>query len=103
MASKKFIRTIEDFACEHCGSEVSGNGYTNHCPVCLWSKHVDIFPGDRQSSCLGLMKPIAGLSQGGEQVIVHSCTLCKHQKKNKIATEDNFEVFVTVSKEPFVS
>ena len=26
---------------------MKGNGYTNHCPKCLWSKHVDINPGDR--------------------------------------------------------
>lgn len=102
MASKKFIRTVEDFVCGHCQAEVVGNGYTNHCPVCLWSKHVDIFPGDRQSSCLGLMKPIAGMSDGGVNVLIHSCTFCKHQKKNKCAPEDAFDVFVSVSKEPFL-
>ncbi|MFN2146641.1 MAG: RNHCP domain-containing protein, partial [Anaerolineales bacterium] len=36
----KFQRRIEYFICEHCGAEVSGVGFTNHCPVCLWSKHV---------------------------------------------------------------
>ncbi|MFA6992594.1 MAG: RNHCP domain-containing protein, partial [Candidatus Gracilibacteria bacterium] len=39
---KRFSRTIEDFVCEKCGAKVKGDGYTNHCPKCLWSKHVDI-------------------------------------------------------------
>ena len=42
-----FTRKVEDFTCEHCGREVHGNGYTNHCPHCLHSKHVDVNPGDR--------------------------------------------------------
>jgi len=35
-------------------------GYTarDHCPYCLYSKHLDIFPGDRKNECKGLMKPI---------------------------------------------
>jgi Zn finger protein HypA/HybF involved in hydrogenase expression len=48
-----FKRTIEDFTCEHCGEQVTGNGFTNHCPQCLWSKHVDIDPGDRLALCGG--------------------------------------------------
>jgi len=51
---KKFQKKKEDFKCEKCGREVIGTGYTNHCPDCLWSKHVDVNPGDRQSKCLGL-------------------------------------------------
>jgi hypothetical protein len=38
---KRFQKTVEDFVCEHCGHPVAGNGYTNHCSQCLWSKHVD--------------------------------------------------------------
>lgn len=50
---KKFQRTTENFVCEKCGFIVEGNGYTNHCPNCIWSKHVDIHPGDRASLCGG--------------------------------------------------
>ncbi|MFH0846230.1 MAG: RNHCP domain-containing protein [Patescibacteria group bacterium] len=88
---KKFQRTIEDFVCENCGKKVEGNGYTNHCPNCLWSKHVDVNPGDRASDCNGLMEPISQELKNGEQIIVHQCIKCGHQKKNKIAQEDNFE------------
>ena len=55
---KQFVRRREDFVCEHCGTKVVGDGYTNHCPKCLWSKHVDIMPGDRAEDCQGLMRPI---------------------------------------------
>ena len=54
-----FNRKKENFVCENCGEKVEGNGYTNHCPNCLWSKHVDINPGDRAETCHGLLKPIA--------------------------------------------
>lgn len=47
---KHFTKTVEDFICAHCGTHVRGNGYTNHCPECLWSKHVDNNPGDRDQN-----------------------------------------------------
>ena len=55
---KKFTKRKENFICENCGHFVVGNGFTNHCPNCFFSKHVDINPGDRLCSCNGLMKPI---------------------------------------------
>ncbi|MEA1909889.1 MAG: RNHCP domain-containing protein, partial [Patescibacteria group bacterium] len=58
MEKKNFIKTTEDFTCEHCGYNVKGTGYTNHCPKCLYSKHVDDVPGDRKNKCNGLMAPI---------------------------------------------
>ena len=38
----------EDFICENCGKDVEKSSYTarDHCPYCLYSKHVDINPGD---------------------------------------------------------
>ena len=58
MMTKKFQRTKEDFTCEKCNLVVNGSGYTNHCPRCLWSKHVDVNPGDRQATCQGFMEPV---------------------------------------------
>ena len=49
------------FTCEHCGREVvplTSGSYRNHCPFCLYSKHVDALPGDRMSECGGLMEPV---------------------------------------------
>jgi hypothetical protein len=79
----KFTRTIEDFTCQHCGAKVLGNGYTNHCPLCLWSKHVDVNPGDRANECGGMMKPMGVEMEQGEFVILHKCEKCGSTKRNK--------------------
>ncbi len=92
--SQKFQRTIEDFECEKCGNFVIGTGYTNHCPKCLWCKHVDIFPGDRLNECLGLMKPISVINEKGEFVLVHKCEKCGEEKRNKTLKEDDLSVLL---------
>ncbi len=97
MDSKKFIKNKEDFICEHCGAEVSGTGYTNHCPKCLWSKHVDINPGDRAEKCGGMMKPISAQTLGGKTSIVHQCQKCGFEKKNKLQEGDNFDALLSLS------
>ncbi len=95
--TKKFKRTKEDFKCDKCGFYAKGNGYTNHCPVCLWSKHVDINPGDRASECFGMMKPIDVLTKAGEYIIFHKCIKCGHEKRNKTSKDDNFDVILKIS------
>jgi hypothetical protein len=99
MQTKTFQRTIENFECEHCHANISGNGYTNHCSSCLWSKHVDINPGDRAATCGGLMKPTALENENGEYVITHTCVTCSYKKRNKISPTDNFDVVVQVATE----
>lgn len=91
MSSKKFQRRIEDFVCGYCGVEVRGNGYTNHCPKCLFSLHVDVSPGDRAAKCGGLMEPLSAFLDHGEWRIAHRCTLCGYEKKNRLADEDSRE------------
>jgi hypothetical protein len=91
---KTFTRTTEDFTCENCGMKVTGNGYTNHCPACLFSKHVDINPGDRAQTCLGLMEPV-GFDQ--KKGILHRCTTCQETKFNKLQDEDNFQQVIVLS------
>jgi hypothetical protein len=97
MSDSKFKKKKEDFKCENCGFEVEGNGFTNHCPHCLWSKHVDIFPGDRSENCSGLMKPINTEQNKGEWSIIHKCQLCSKIQKNKISPQDNFDLVVKIS------
>lgn len=94
-----FIKKVEDFNCEHCGAVVKGNGYTNHCPECLWSKHVDVHPGDRLATCKGLMKPIAFEQEKTEIIITHECVVCKYCKRNKVAPEDNVDTMAMLMKE----
>lgn len=94
---RNFQRTIEDFTCGHCGATVSGNGYTNHCPSCLYSRHVDVNPGDRAAECGGLMKPVAIEQKRGDYVIVHECIKCGHTRKNRRVPEDSFDAIISVS------
>jgi len=95
--AKKFQRKIEDFVCGHCGKEVRGNGYTNHCPFCLWSKHVDVNPGDREAECQGLMKPVRIEMEGQELIILHECVKCGHKKRNRKADNDNMAEITKIS------
>lgn len=95
---KQFQRRIEDFTCEHCGVQVVGNGYTNHCPQCLWSKHVDVNPGDRASTCQGLMEPVGVDQKNGEWILIHQCVICGHEKRNKVAPNDERDQLAALTK-----
>ncbi|WP_050761764.1 RNHCP domain-containing protein [Beutenbergia cavernae] len=83
------------FDCDHCGVAVSldapGTSHRNHCPSCLWSRHLDRnVPGDRQAGCSGGMEPIAVTVRGeGRWVLVHRCTSCGRLRLNKTAGDDN--------------
>lgn len=92
--SQKFQKKVEDFICEHCGTKVVGSGYTNHCPHCLRSKHVDINPGDRAAKCGGLMPPVDVVFEHGQQHLIHQCQTCGRQKKNELASQDNMEAVI---------
>ena len=96
--SKKFKKNKEDFVCEHCGAEVVGDGYTNHCPTCLWSKHVDVNPGDREATCQGMMKPALVEVEKQEYILTNVCEKCGHKKRNKISTRDNFDEVVKIAR-----
>ena len=94
---KSFVKTIEDFNCAHCGAVVRGNGYTNHCPQCLWSKHVDNNPGDRAATCGGMMKPVAIEPDGNRFVITHKCEVCGKIKRQKTADNDDIDAIIKLS------
>lgn len=94
---KQFTRTIEDFTCEHCGAAVTGNGYTNHCPKCLWSKHVDVNPGDRAASCGGMMEPKNFTKRGGDYFIVQKCQVCGFERTNSFSIGDDFDALLRLA------
>jgi hypothetical protein len=75
------------------GAPPSGGRNRNHCPFCLYSRHVDgRTPGDRASTCGALMAPVGTFARSkGEQVIVHRCLGCGFERHNRIAADDNFE------------
>ena len=95
-----------DFTCKHCGSFVtsepliSGVVNRNHCPTCLYSRHVDLFkPGDRLCACKGVMAPVGlTLKQSrdkyandcrGELMLIHRCLDCGALSINRIAADDD--------------
>jgi len=94
--SKTFQKKIEDFVCENCGRKVKGSGYTNHCPNCLWSRHVDINPGDRKQSCKGMMKPIGIEKKAQSLYIVHLCIKCGFTSKNKCTDDDSIDKIIEI-------
>jgi DNA-directed RNA polymerase subunit RPC12/RpoP len=95
---KRFQKRVEDFVCLQCGKPVSGSGFTNHCPHCLYSQHVDIHPGDRNASCKGLMEPIGVTEKAGEWVILQKCVRCGHERKQHTATNDDFDAILALAK-----
>lgn len=92
-----FKRTIEDFVCEHCGAQVHGNGFTNHCPKCLWSKHVDVSPGDRAEGCGGLMRPVRIEGSTPEYTILHRCERCGVERRVRTVLEDDTGAIVALA------
>ena len=96
--SSKFQKTKEDLICENCGEKNVGTGYTNHCKKCLWSKHVDINPGDRAESCKGMMCPQKLDFKGGKHIIYHKCIKCKAERKKILEKDDDFEAVLAIAK-----
>ena len=97
--SKQFQRKIEKFQCKHCAFNVSGDGYTNHCPQFLWSRHVDLHPGDREAQCRGMMRPIELDGSQGNFRILHKCELCGLERWNRNAQDDDFETLLALARE----
>ena len=95
-----FISRQEPFTCEHCGAKVDPlehGSCRNHCPRCLWSKHVDVNPGDRGAECQGLMEPVEVEHKSGEYIILHRCRSCGFEKRNKSAKDDDFDAILRLS------
>lgn len=97
--NKKFQRQKEDFECLQCGLVVRGDGFTNHCPRCLWSQHVDIHPGDRLADCKGMMQPIGLGKERDVYRILHRCQICGHESWNQSAEGDDFERLLELAEE----
>ena len=97
---KKFIVRDEEVICENCNKLVNKLGYTSrdHCPHCLYSKHVDINPGDRLNECKGLLKPIQIEKFKNTYKIIYKCTKCNILHKNIMANDDNFDKIIELSK-----
>ena len=88
METKRFTKNDNGFICQNCGKEVEplGSSSRNHCPSCLCSIHIDVMPGDRANTCLGIMDPIkVEINPKKGYVIVHRCRKCGEIKRNRAA------------------
>lgn len=97
---KKFTMRDEEFICENCQKKVEKLNYTarDHCPYCLYSKHVDINPGDRQNTCQGLLKPISIEKFKSTYKIIYKCQNCHQFHKNIMANDDNYNKIIELSR-----
>jgi hypothetical protein len=92
----------QSFTCGHCqrfvGALPSGGHHRNHCPYCLYSRHVDaVKSGDRLSGCGGMMAPIGAFQRpNGEHVIVHHCERCGFERFNRIQADDDFDLVLSL-------
>jgi len=101
MKRKNFFGKGNDaFRCEECGSFVealSNGSFRNHCPYCLYSKHVDVVAGDRSETCRGMMQPIRAEQHSRKGwMVVHRCTVCNFERSNKVAPDDSLERLITL-------
>lgn len=96
---KTFTEVDEAFTCEKCGFRVDRLGYScrDHCPNCLYSKHVDKNPGDRKNKCHGLLKPVGMEKFKDTYKIVYLCEKCEKERKNVMAKDDNMNVLINLS------
>ena len=96
---KNFTKNDNGFICEKCGKDVLPLGYTSrdHCPYCLYSKHVDIMPGDRANTCMGLLRPVnIETSNKKGYIINYVCEKCNEKHRNKYATDDSLKQIFAV-------
>lgn len=100
METKRFTKNDAGFVCENCGREVSPLGYTSrdHCPYCLYSKHVDELPGDRAATCGGALRPIQSLPDARHGfVILYRCETCGKEHRNVAARDDDTELLIRLT------
>lgn len=101
--NKKFTMKDEAFVCLKCSKKVTPLGYTSrdHCPFCLYSLHIDIFPGDRSNKCLGLLKPIDIEKYRDTFKIIYQCEKCGELHKNIMAKDDDMNRIIELSQKEY--
>ncbi len=93
------------FICINCGLTVlppeNGTEQRNHCPFCLYSRHVDLRTGDRRSGCRGDMAPIGvWVKHNKEWAIIHRCAKCGFIRTNRISGDDSETKLLTLAVKP---
>ena len=112
-----YTAALAEFHCLHCQGRITadprqaGVQNRNHCPYCLWSRHVDLArPGDRMAACRAKMQPVGltlkigkkkyGPTAQGELMLVHICADCGKVSINRIAADDDADTILAVLEAP---
>ncbi len=85
------------FVCVSCGAAVGSGGarVRDHCPFCLHGLHVDDVPGDRASTCGGLLVPEDFSIEGRAGVVIaYRCAKCGAIVRNRAHGDDCLPVQV---------
>lgn len=94
-----FVKNDNEFNCINCGKRIEKLKYTSrdHCNSCLYSLHVDVFPGDRANECKGILVPINVIQTSKKgQVIIYRCNKCNAEVRNIVAEDDDRETIYKV-------
>lgn len=98
--SEQMFKCVQCHQYVSCAPLASGVQNRNHCPACLWSRHLDwLEAGDRLSGCRAAMEPV-GLTtkrsknkyarqRDGELMLIHRCTGCTAIVINRISADDS--------------
>jgi hypothetical protein len=90
-----------------CDPALAGVQNRNHCPYCLWSRHLDWrVAGDRLAGCRASMQPIGltlkrsrnkyAAARDGELMLIHRCTICAKVAINRIAADDSVAAILQI-------
>jgi hypothetical protein len=90
-----------------CDPALAGVQNRNHCPYCLWSRHLDWrVAGDRLAGCRASMQPIGltlkrsrnkyAVARDGELMLIHRCTICDKVAINRIAADDSVAAILQI-------
>ncbi len=99
------VATGMGFVCVKCGATAAttgaGSKHRNHCPRCLHSVHLDKKPGDRLAMCGGTMEPVSvWVRKDGEWALIHRCAECGAMSSNRIASDDNEMLLLSIAAKP---
>ena len=118
LLENKYRLSEYGFKCRHCQAYIyalhmiSGVQNRNHCPFCLWSRHVDhAQAGDRMSACKANMQPLGltlkrghnryGRETHGELMLIHRCKDCGKLSINRLAADDQAERLMELYRSSF--
>lgn len=98
---RRFTAREEPFTCLACGEPVApldGTTFRDHCPRCLWGRHVDELPGDRAADCGGALEPVGLVGGEDARQIVYRCRECGALRRNRTAPDDHADALLELAR-----